>query len=241
VQFVDTPPPGGNSVWERLDLWGYWGDQRLMELVIDARFFNGRLMVILPPDLKVDQLTGLRDDKKRRPQVKAWAERHTAILRQFIEQGRFNGPATKQMIFDIRNATQGRLLASAGEGEKSYMLSGLPLQPRKRYTLFLYFEPTSLETGNAQTVQVVVRDMKTKEIQGGSTYRIALTQGEIPTWYVLILSRLLVRALLTPQIFENELIGRSQAKDKGTRISKIGTLLGGRRCTCIKGARSGFF
>jgi hypothetical protein len=182
VGFVGTPPPPQNGVWERLDLWGYWGEKRPKELVIDGRSFRGRLLVLLPRDLHVGRLTGLKDNEDSRPQLERWAKTHTANLERFIEQGRFNRHACRQMILDIRQTTQARLLAGSGERQKSYMLSGLSLEPQKRYPLFFYFEPTVLGFVSPQTVNVVVRDMETKQIEGGSTYKIVLTKSEDPKY-----------------------------------------------------------
>ena len=139
VGFVGTPPPPQHGVWERLDLWGYWGRGRPKELVIDGRSFRGRLMVLLPRDLHVGRLTGLKDNEDSRPQLERWAKTHTANLERFIEQGRFNRHACRQMILDIRQTTQARFLAGSGERQKSYMLSGLSLGAAETLSPFFLF------------------------------------------------------------------------------------------------------
>jgi hypothetical protein len=173
VTFVGTPPSPGASeaVWSRIDLYGPSERERSIEIVIDARSFQGRLGVLLPPELKIREIAGLRRTKE--PLVENWAEKQSDNLRLMIKNGRFSNYGCQQMLQDIRRVAEMPLLIAKGKGQ-THVLSGLALEPDKRYPLFLYFEPEGLKIGQTQTVHVVRRDAKSHCVEGGSTYRIVI-------------------------------------------------------------------
>jgi hypothetical protein len=178
VQFVGTPPQPQDGVWERLDLYRFWRDERSKEVMISGPSFIGRLIVLLPPDLEVTRVTGLKDCDREKF-VDKWADTQTARLRNFIERGRFNYQACRQMILDIRRVGGGRILSVETKEGLACVLSGLCLDPGKRYPFFLYFEPAVLVAGQPRTVDVVVRDIETGRVEGGSTYNITLVKGDV--------------------------------------------------------------
>jgi hypothetical protein len=174
VAFVGTPPSAGEGSWAELDLFGIDRERRLKELVIDARGFNGRLGVLLPPDLPVGGLTGLRESNETF--VKRWAKEHPEVLRTFMKAGRYSARACRQMIADIRHATDAGnpILLADRSRRKTHVLSGLTLEPGKRYSMFLYFEPQQIRAGERQLVHVIKRDAKTHRIEGGCTYQVVV-------------------------------------------------------------------
>lgn len=175
VAFVGVPPPPATGTWVRLDLYGAADEARPRELVIDARGLHGRLGVLLPPDLKVREITGLR--KSGEPFVERWAKEHTLRLREMIRHGRFSYHGCQQMLQDVRRVAASPLLLSR-EKARTYVLRGVLPAPGKRYPVFLYFEPERLELGKTQTVHVILRDMKNYRVEGGSTYHIVATPQE---------------------------------------------------------------
>jgi hypothetical protein len=180
VAFVGTPPPPGDGMWSRIDLFGSKDPERIVEIVIDARSFRGRFGTLLPPDLKVHQVVRLRKTKK--DFVEHWAKQQMENLRQMMKHGRFSYNACQQMSQDIRRVAEGPLLFAEGGERTTHLLSGLVLEPGKRYPVFLYLEPEHLEVGETQEVHIVSRDTKTKRAQGGCTYHIVLTpEAEEPT------------------------------------------------------------
>jgi hypothetical protein len=174
VTFVGTPPSPGASeaVWSRIDLYGPSERERSIEIVIDARSFQGRLGVLLPPELKIREIAGLRRTKE--PLVENWTEKQSDNLRLMIKNGRFSNYGCQQMLQDIRRVAEMPLLIAKIKGQ-THVLSGLALEPGKRYPLFLYLEPEGLKIGQTQTVHVVRRDAKSHCVEGGSTYRIVVT------------------------------------------------------------------
>jgi hypothetical protein len=177
VAFVGTPPPPQNGIWERLDLYRNWSDERTKELVIAAPSFTGRILVLLPPNLGFTEAAGMRDCE-REHFVDRWAKTHTERLRSFAKQGRFNYKACQQMIMDIRQVHEGRLLiVQSGHRGVFGVLRGLRLVPQRRYPFFVYLEPSVLCAERVESVNVVVRDVKTGEVEGGSTYEVALVKG----------------------------------------------------------------
>jgi hypothetical protein len=174
VAFVGAPPSAGDGSWAELDLFGAARDRALKELVIDTRAFNGRLGVLLPPDLRVGGLKGLRESDETF--VKRWATTHSDRLRTFMKNGRYSAKACGQMIADIRCVTSaGKPILLADRGErKTHVVSGLTLEPGKRYPLFLYFEPNQIKVGDRQLVHVIKRDAKTHRVEGGCAYQIVV-------------------------------------------------------------------
>jgi hypothetical protein len=129
--------------------------------------------VLLPPDLKVRDVVGLRESKEPLPE--RWSRKHSEKLRELIRYGRFNHQACRQMLLDIRRLAGSSILLSERGKRKTYAFSGLEMEPSKRYPLFLYFEPEHIQIGQTQTVHFIERDAKTHRVEGGSTYRIFVT------------------------------------------------------------------
>jgi hypothetical protein len=177
VPFVGNPPLPRAGQWARLDIYRHLDDEQLKELVIAAPTFVGRILVLLPPDLEIGRAIGL-EECEREKFVDIWAHEHTAKLREFMKQGRFNYQACQQMMMDIRRVSDGKVYSVETKRGLACILRGLCLEPGKRYPFFLYFEPTELVFGTPQTVDVVVRDMDSGCVQGGSTYSLALVKGE---------------------------------------------------------------
>jgi hypothetical protein len=80
------------------------------------------------------------------------------------------------MIADIRHATEGGnpILMADRSDRRTHVLTGLTLEPGRRYPLFLYFEPDEIKVGERQLVHVIKRDAKTHRVEGGCTYQIAV-------------------------------------------------------------------
>lgn len=177
VPFVGTPPPPQDGTWERLDLYRHRGDERQKELIIAGPSFVGRVLVLLPPDLKVERAIGFQQCK--RPKfVDKWAEKHTAELRDFMKHGRFSFQACQQMLLDIRRISKGHVFSVETKKGLAGILRGLCLEPGKRYPFFVYFEPTELAVGKPRTVDVVVRNVDGGCVQGGSVYKLALVEDQ---------------------------------------------------------------
>jgi hypothetical protein len=174
VAFVGTPPSpeAADGAWSRLDLWGTPSHEHLNEVVIDARAFNGRLGILLPPDLEIPEVRGLKETEE--PLAERWAKKQAQNLRELIERGRFSDHASKQMLQDIRRVAGRPLLLAEGKS-RTCTLSGLQPEPGKRYPIFFYLEPHNLQLDRPQMVHVIRRDPKSHEVQSGSSYRIVLT------------------------------------------------------------------
>jgi hypothetical protein len=173
VAFVGTPPPPGAGIWSRLELHGRKGDDSLRELVLDTRGYKGRLGVLLPDDLRVREVVGLRESREE--YVPAWAKDHSARLNELIAKGRFNVRACREMQLDIRRVADRPLLLGTVKKAEELALKGFALESGKRYPVFLYFEPEQLKIGQSQAVHVILRDPKTKRVEGGSTYHLVVT------------------------------------------------------------------
>ena len=173
VVFVGTPPSPSaeDGQWSRLDLFGRHEGERLMEIVIDARAFQGRLGVLVPPDLKVTEIAGMQRTKG--PLVESWVTKQTENLLLMLKNGRYSHHGCQQMLQDIRRVAASRLLIGKGKG-RSYLVKEPALVPGRRYPLFFYFEPDGLKIGQPQVVHVLRRDAKTHRVEGGATYRMVL-------------------------------------------------------------------
>jgi hypothetical protein len=76
-------------------------------------------------------------------------------------------------MLDIRRVADRPLLVMDDE-QGIPILKGLPLDRGKRYPVFLYFEPKSIEVGERQPVHVIQRDPETQRIEGGCAYHVVL-------------------------------------------------------------------
>ncbi|PNP73907.1 hypothetical protein FNYG_12758 [Fusarium nygamai] len=176
VPFVGTPP-GRAGTWQRLDVYRQPGDERQKELIIAGPSFAGRVLVLLPPDLKVERAIGL--EQCDRPKfVDKWAEKHTEKLHDFMKRGRFRFQACQQMLLDIRRVGKGHVFSVETKKGVVGILRGLCLEPGKRYPFFVYIEPTELAIGKPRTIEVVVRDVDGCGVQSGSTYKLALVEDQ---------------------------------------------------------------
>src|SRR5262249_44171693 len=60
VRFVGTPPPPGTTDrWVAIDLFGTDREERLKNLVIDARSFRGQFGLLIPPSLQPARIRAL--------------------------------------------------------------------------------------------------------------------------------------------------------------------------------------
>jgi hypothetical protein len=176
VAFVGTPPPPGDGPWARIDFYGLGLEQRVTEIIIDARGFEGRLGLVLPSDLRFGQLSGLQEGKK--DIVARWAQRHVEQLRSLIKHGRYSYRGCRQMLTDVRQVAERPIFMGERGERKTYGLSGIVLEPGKRYPLFLYLEPEGLKLGRPAVIHVIQRDPHTKRVEGGCTYHVVLTPGK---------------------------------------------------------------
>jgi hypothetical protein len=176
VAFVGTPPPPGDGTWTRIDLYGLPGEQRVMEIILDARGFHGNLGLVLPSDLRFGKLTGFYEGKKEI--VARWADKHTKELRTFIERGRYSYLGCRQMLFDVRHVARQPIFMAEREKRKTYAINEIVLEPGKRYPVFLYVEPRDLRADRPEVIHVIERDAHTKRVRGGCTYHIALSPAK---------------------------------------------------------------
>jgi hypothetical protein len=162
----------------RLDLYRHWSGESARDMVIWSSSFSGRVLVLLPPDLGVTSVVGLRE-KERESFVDRWMETQTSTLRNFINHGRFDHRACQQMILDIRLAKEGRILEAESKERLFGVLGRLRLAPGRRYPIFLYFEQTAPHVGVSKTVSIAIKDAKTDAVEGGSAFDIALAREPV--------------------------------------------------------------
>jgi hypothetical protein len=181
VQFIGTPPPGpseGMGMWAALNIHGASiAGRGLIDLVIDASKFPGKLSVVLPaaisPKNPLKQASQFRQGSGAA--VKKWIKQYTPLAERLFHETKHSALQYRLLTEAMKKVESQKPLVLAG-GRKA-AISALTLRPQTTETLFLKIQPPpKAKPGDQWTFDVTQVDADTGKMIGGSRYQVVINR-----------------------------------------------------------------
>jgi hypothetical protein len=180
VEFIGVPPPPttGIGMWVMLDIGGgFFKDKRRIDLVFHAKRFPGTISAVLPPKLFPEkpeqQAKGWR--VLSNAPVKKWFENHSMTAKRLFLESKYPEDQYRRLVAAMKAVANQSPLSASGGGE--YSITGLPLGPDDRHTIFLRIDPPKeAKVGASWDFDVQQRDSETGTVMGGSRYRVVVNK-----------------------------------------------------------------
>jgi hypothetical protein len=179
VQFVGTPPPPGTGIgtWAMLLVSGvHFRERGLINLVIDARGFDGDLHLVPAPPLRPrrqQQIRNLREGSAA--VVKRWSDGYAEDAKRLFYEGKYPDAQYKLLVESMRLVSRQTPLVAKGGSIAE--LRELPISPKDEIPVFLRIDPTpNARVGSVFEFDIQQFDTKSKQLLGGSRYRVEIAR-----------------------------------------------------------------
>ena len=170
-----VPPPA--PAWAALRLHGRWEHPLLCDLVLELQGYAGRVALLVPRDLKLQQsldesLDGLRQEDP--VGVEEWAKEQQARLKRYQEGKLFNPVWCKEMSEAIAKV-RGQPMLVAEASQKLVRLRRFEIPANTFYTVFLAIHaPKEARIGDTFGFTVYQQEAEKRQVWGGSTYQVQI-------------------------------------------------------------------
>jgi len=149
----------------------------LCDLVLDLQGYGGRVALLVPKDLKLQQrldksLDGLRQEDP--VGVKEWAKEQQTQLERYQEDGLFNPVWCKEMSEAIAKV-RGQPLLVAASSQTPVQLCRFEVPANTFYTAFLAIHgPKEARIGDSFVFHVYQQEADKQQVWGGSSYQVQI-------------------------------------------------------------------
>lgn len=179
VEFIGVPPPStGIGMWAILYVHGaHFKEKGFIDLHFDTRNFPGDLRVLLPPPLFPRRIESQARGFKvaSRKFVERWLKEHPVAIKRLYEESKYAAEHYKDMMLAMKQvARQSPLqLARGSEG----VIRKIPITAAGRHAMFLRIDPPEgSKIGSAWEFEIRQFDSETRELIGGSRYRVVVNK-----------------------------------------------------------------